>query len=82
MVLYSSNYLKLVIVLKAHDTDHAMEASTKSFIAFDHARAHLESSHKGHNIISSLKRVLDFSFHDIDGLLCFIRIAMDAIRHP
>ncbi|XP_043719711.1 cysteine-tryptophan domain-containing zinc finger protein 7-like isoform X2 [Telopea speciosissima] len=61
------------------DVSSAMEASRKSQNAFAVAITILEES--GHvEGISSVKRVLDFSFHDVDGLLRLVRLAMEVIN--
>ncbi|GAB4855562.1 hypothetical protein Ancab_024181 [Ancistrocladus abbreviatus] len=62
----------------AQDVDLAMEASRKCHSAF--AAAHLILSELGNgDALSSIKRVLDFSFHDVDGLLNVVRLAMEAL---
>ncbi|XP_042475090.1 cysteine-tryptophan domain-containing zinc finger protein 7-like isoform X2 [Macadamia integrifolia] len=57
------------------DVTSAMEASRKSHNAFAAANASLEES--GHR--EAVRRVLDFSFHDVDGLLRLARLAMEVI---
>ncbi|GMJ01323.1 hypothetical protein like AT3G62900 [Hibiscus trionum] len=64
----------------AQDVHYAMEASRKSRIAFAHAKSSL-SGDENEEVIYSVKRALDFSFLDIDGLLRLIRVAMEAISH-
>ncbi|KAJ4956717.1 hypothetical protein NE237_013500 [Protea cynaroides] len=62
------------------DVTSAMEASRKSQNAFAAANASLEEFRLGEGICS-VKRVLDFSFHDVEGLLRLVRLAMDVISH-
>ncbi|CAA7398444.1 unnamed protein product [Spirodela intermedia] len=66
----------------AQDVNYAMEASRKSHDAFTHASANPEESYYGPDGITSVKRVLDFSFHDVEGLLHLVRLSMDAISEP
>lgn len=55
----------------------AMDAARKSQAAF--AGACLTLGEAGNGVgISSIKRVLDFSFHDVDELLHLVRLAMEA----
>ncbi|KAK9161507.1 hypothetical protein Syun_007848 [Stephania yunnanensis] len=51
----------------AHDVNSAMEASRKSQNAFAAANVNLEEAR--YESITSVKRVLDFNFHDVQGLL-------------
>ncbi|KAJ4968928.1 hypothetical protein NE237_015629 [Protea cynaroides] len=60
------------------DITSAMDASRKSRNAFAAATASLEESQQG-EAICCVKRVLDFSFHDVDGLLHLVRLAMNVI---
>ncbi|KAF9607396.1 hypothetical protein IFM89_034629 [Coptis chinensis] len=59
------------------DVNSAMEASRKAQNAFAVASTSLEESR--YEGISSVKRVLDFNFHDVQGLLRLVRLAMEAI---
>lgn len=43
------------------------------------ANAIMEESQNKEYIITSLKRVIDFSFHDIDGLVHLMQLARKAI---
>ncbi|GMH07748.1 hypothetical protein Nepgr_009588 [Nepenthes gracilis] len=62
----------------AQDVHHAMESSRKCQSAF--AAAHSNLSQMGNaEGISSVKRALDFSFHDVDALLRLVRLAMEAL---
>lgn len=67
---------------QAQDVNYAMEASRKSHNAFTHASANPEESYYGPDGITSVKRVLDFSFQDVEGLLHLVRLSMDAISEP
>ncbi|KAF8392615.1 hypothetical protein HHK36_022962 [Tetracentron sinense] len=69
------NFLRLLTF--ARDVNLAMEASRNSQIAFAAANVSLEARY-GEGI-SSVKRVLDFNFQDVEGLLRLVRLAMDAI---
>lgn len=52
-----------------------MEASKKSLNAF--AAASIEGI--GVEALSSVKKVLDFSFHDVEGLLRLVRLSVELI---
>ncbi|PWA97228.1 zinc finger, CW-type [Artemisia annua] len=58
----------------AQEVNLAMEASRKSRIAF------AASSSKGEVVVSAIKKALDFNFHDVEGLLQLVRVAMDIIN--
>ncbi|CAO2824492.1 unnamed protein product [Amaranthus hypochondriacus] len=60
----------------AQDVNSAMEASRKSRIAFAAANG---SQDNLKDAITSIKRALDFNFHDVDGLLRLVRLAKEAI---
>uniref|UniRef100_A0A7N0U3Z6 CW-type domain-containing protein n=1 Tax=Kalanchoe fedtschenkoi TaxID=63787 RepID=A0A7N0U3Z6_KALFE len=62
----------------AQDVNFAMEASRKSRVALAAANAHLELVQNKEGI-SSIKRALDFSFQDVEGLLRLVRLGMEAI---
>lgn len=68
--------LKIGDVLQAQDVNSAMEASRKSRIAFAAANG---SQDNLKDAITSIKRALDFNFHDVDGLLRLVRLAKEAI---
>ncbi|XP_054803974.1 cysteine-tryptophan domain-containing zinc finger protein 3-like isoform X3 [Prosopis cineraria] len=60
------------------DVNLAMEASRKSQIAFAAADSSL-SGEKHADGISSVKKALDFNFHDVEGLLRLVRLATETI---
>ncbi|XP_021742511.1 uncharacterized protein LOC110708641 [Chenopodium quinoa] len=62
-----------------HDVNLAMEASRRSQSAFAAAKPIFTQSGNEHGI-NSIKSVLDFSFHDVDGLLHLVRQAMESIK--
>ncbi|GFY92836.1 CW-type zinc finger [Actinidia rufa] len=62
----------------ARDADSAMEASRKSRIAFTSANRRVEDERFKEGI-TSVKRALDFSFLDVEGLLWLVRLALEAI---
>ncbi|KAE9618476.1 putative transcription factor & chromatin remodeling CW-Zn family [Lupinus albus] len=62
----------------AQDVNIAMEASRKSRLAFAAANSS-QSEGKNADGISSIKQALDFSFHDVKGLLRLVRLAMETI---
>ncbi|XWS31681.1 hypothetical protein CRYUN_Cryun23aG0096800 [Craigia yunnanensis] len=64
----------------AQDVNYAMEASRKSRIAFGAANLNLGGVESG-EVISSVKKALDFNFQDVEGLLRLVRVAMEAISH-
>lgn len=77
---YFDNMLALELMtyqLQAQDVNFAMEASRKSRNAFAAANASLGKNSDG---ISSIKKALDFSFQDVDGLLRLVRLAVEAIN--
>lgn len=64
--------------MQAQDVNLAMEASRKSRIAF--AAANILLAKTGNEeVITCIKRVLDFSFHDVEELLGLVRLAMEAL---
>lgn len=66
-------------ILQTQDVDFAMEASRKSQNAFTAASVTLEEV-QNRECITIIKRVIDFSFQDVKGLLHLIPIAMEAIN--
>ncbi|XP_047335230.1 cysteine-tryptophan domain-containing zinc finger protein 7-like isoform X2 [Impatiens glandulifera] len=62
----------------AQEVNYGMEASRKSRAAFAAAKPRNEEVHQKESL-SSVKRALDFSFHDVEGFLCLVRLAMDAM---
>ncbi|KAM3687984.1 hypothetical protein ACJW31_10G116500 [Castanea mollissima] len=71
-----SNFTRLLSF--AQDVILAMEASRKSRIAFAAANVSLGETKNGESI-SSIKRALDFNFHDVEGLLRLVKLAMETI---
>lgn len=71
------NFLR--VLQYTHDVSAGMEAFRKSESAFSAAVVNLPDGNNGTEGISAVKRVIDFSFHDIDGLLRLVRLAMEAI---
>ncbi|RDY05828.1 hypothetical protein CR513_10283, partial [Mucuna pruriens] len=63
----------------AQDVCFAMEASRKSRNAFAAANSSSGVS-KNADGISSIKKALDFSFQDVEGLLRLVRVALEAIN--
>ena len=55
-----------------------MEASRKSKNAFAAAILFLEEA-QSPECITSVKKVIDFSFQDVEGLVCLVQQAMEAI---
>ncbi|GMI98800.1 hypothetical protein like AT3G62900 [Hibiscus trionum] len=64
----------------AQDVNYAMEASRKSRATLAAASSSLGGAKSG-EAISSVKKALDFSFQDVEGVLRLIRVAMEAISH-
>ncbi|GFY81411.1 CW-type zinc finger [Actinidia rufa] len=62
----------------AGDVNSTMEASTKSRIAFAAASRKVEDSQFREGI-TFVKKALDFSFQDVEGLLWLVRQALEAI---
>lgn len=63
----------------AQDAYFAMEASKKSRNAFAAANSSLGVG-KNADGISSIKKALDFSFQDVEGLLRLVRVAVEAMN--
>lgn len=57
----------------------AMEASRKSQNAFAAAKVGLKEARYRSEDISSVRSVLDFNFHDVEGLIHLVLLAMEAI---
>ncbi|XP_078445385.1 cysteine-tryptophan domain-containing zinc finger protein 3-like isoform X2 [Wolffia australiana] len=53
----------------AQDINYAMEASRRSYFAFNHAKAHPEECCYGSKDINSVERVLELSFHAVDTIV-------------
>ncbi|XVF38689.1 hypothetical protein REPUB_Repub20aG0123400 [Reevesia pubescens] len=60
------------------DVSFAMEASRKSLNVFAAAISALEEA-QNTECITSVKKVIDFSFQDVDGLICLVQQALEAI---
>lgn len=71
------NFMRLLNF--THDINVAMDASRKSQSAFAAALPVFTQAGNEEGI-SSIKSVLDFSFHDVDGLLHLVRLAMESIK--
>ncbi|XVE73269.1 hypothetical protein DITRI_Ditri11bG0103700 [Diplodiscus trichospermus] len=69
------NFVRLLNFVQ--DVNHAMEASRKSQTAFGAANSRLGGADG--EVISSVKKALDFNFQDVEGLLRLVRVAMEAI---
>ncbi|KAG9443736.1 hypothetical protein H6P81_015076 [Aristolochia fimbriata] len=64
----------------AQDMNSAMEALRRSQNAFAVANAN-EDPRYGAEGMSSVKRVLEFNIHDVEGILRLVRVAMESIGH-
>ncbi|KAJ9181948.1 hypothetical protein P3X46_005991 [Hevea brasiliensis] len=71
-----SNFLRLLDFTQ--DVNFAMEASRKSQNTYSAANVALEQVQNRECIIS-VKRVIDFSFQDVEGLILLVQHAMEAI---
>ncbi|XP_038683088.1 cysteine-tryptophan domain-containing zinc finger protein 3-like [Tripterygium wilfordii] len=60
------------------DVNFAIEASIKSENAFKEANLTLEMA-KNRVCITSIKKVVDFSFQDVEGLIHLVQLAREAI---
>jgi hypothetical protein len=67
-----------LIVLQTQDVNFAMEASRKSHNAFAAANVILEEE-QNKDCVTSVKRVIDFSFQDVEELVRLVRLAMEVI---
>lgn len=56
----------------------AMEAAAKSQNAFRAASVTSEETQHG-DCVSAIKKVVDFSFHDVEALIQMIELAMDVL---
>lgn len=73
--IVARNHPKFVRLLNfAENVNNAMEASRKSQNTLA-----LAAANAGAEVMSSVKSVIDFTFHDIDGLLRLVRLAMETI---
>ncbi|KAL1548482.1 cysteine-tryptophan domain-containing zinc finger protein 3-like isoform X2 [Salvia divinorum] len=64
----------------AKDVNSAIEAAKKSQDAF--AAAHVElKKFQNRDAIDSIKRVIDFSFQDVEELLRLVWLALNSINH-
>ncbi|KAF6139111.1 hypothetical protein GIB67_009954 [Kingdonia uniflora] len=68
------------LVNLAQDVTSAMDASKKSQYAFAAANVVGQEESQQAKIISAVKRVVDFNFHDVEGLLRLVRLAVEAIH--
>lgn len=69
----------MLTILQTQDVDFAMEASRKSRNAFAVASVTLEDA-QNRESITIIKRVIDFSFQDVEGFLRLVRLGMEAIN--
>lgn len=66
--------------MQTQDVNYAMEASRKSRATLAAANSSLGGAKSG-DALSSVKKALDFSFQDVEGVLHLVRVAMKAISH-
>ncbi|XWS08616.1 hypothetical protein CRYUN_Cryun40dG0017100 [Craigia yunnanensis] len=78
-VIVARNHPSFIRLLDfTQDVSFAMEASRKSQNAFAAAISSLEEA-QSPECITSVKKVIDFSFQDVDGLICLVQQAMEVI---
>ncbi|XP_034685577.1 uncharacterized protein LOC117914375 isoform X2 [Vitis riparia] len=78
-VIVARNHPNFVRLLDfAQDVNFAIEASRKSQKAFVAANLLLEEAQNREGI-TSVRRVIDFSFQDVEGLIHLVRLAQEAI---
>ena len=65
--------------MQTQDVSFAMEASRKSQDAFASANVTMGEA-QNRECITTIKRVIDFSFQDIEALLRLVRLAVEAIN--
>lgn len=65
----------MLLFVQTQDVNFAIEASKKSQKAFVAANLLLEEAR------TSVRRVIDFSFQDVEGLIRLVRLAQEAISH-
>ena len=76
---YFMEYWVIVFVmLQTQDINFAMEAATKCQSTFVAANAMMEET-RNRDCITSIRRVIDFSFQDVDELVRLVRNATKAI---
>lgn len=69
----------MFLILQADDINNAFEGTRKSQNSFS---AYLSGIGKNKvNDVSLVRQVLDFSFHDVKGLLQLIRHSLESINH-
>ncbi|XP_073139043.1 cysteine-tryptophan domain-containing zinc finger protein 3-like [Henckelia pumila] len=79
-VMVPRNHTKFARLLDfTKDANSAMEAAKKSLDMFKAAHVKFEES-QNKEVISSIKRVIDFSFHDIGELINSVWLAFNAIN--
>lgn len=71
------NISQCVNVVQTQDVNFAIEASRKSQTAFVAANLLLEETQNREGI-TSVRRVIDFSFQDVEGLISLVRLAQEA----
>ena len=72
------HFLSVLFILQAEGINNAFEGTRKSRNSFS---AYLSGIGKGKvNGVSLVKEVLDFSFHDVKGLLQLIRHSLEFIN--
>lgn len=64
--------------MQTHEVSSGMEASKKSQNAFAVASINLEES-QNRELITTLKKVIDFSFQDVEELVGLVQLAKEAI---
>ena len=74
------NILHYVVAVQTGDVNIAIEVSRKSNKAFVAANLLLEKAQNREGI-NSVRRVIDFSFQDVEGLIRLVRLAQEAISH-
>nr|KJB47074.1 hypothetical protein B456_008G009600 [Gossypium raimondii] len=73
-----NNFVRLLSFTQ--DVNYAMEASRKSRATLAAANSSSGGA-KSREALSSVKKALDFSFQDVEGVLHLVRVAMEAISH-
>lgn len=79
IIIYISLSFSFPLFLQTKDVNFAMEASRKCHIAFSAANAILEEA-QNKEVIISVKRVMDFSFQDVEEFVRLVRNALLAIK--
>ncbi|XP_074565309.1 LOW QUALITY PROTEIN: cysteine-tryptophan domain-containing zinc finger protein 7-like [Curcuma longa] len=79
-ILAARHHLQVMRLLHyTNDLNCAFEATRKSQISIAAASANLDKDRP--DTLSSVRKALDFNFHDVEGLLRLVRLSLESIGH-